>query len=77
MSTYSSDPREREGEAVESIVEEAIGATTSEATDRRRGASTSSLPEWLPRSREAFALAALIAVVEALVIVIGGIALVF
>lgn len=65
---YDSKPKNREGEPIESIVPEAISTTASrhrEDTGNGQGTSTP-WPEWLPESRQAFAMVAALALVEAL-----------
>lgn len=64
---YDSRPKEREGEPIESVVSEAIDTTASKS---RAGMPTEqrSLLTNLPHSRRAFAIAAAVALIEALVI---------
>lgn len=68
---YDSRPKEREGEPVEYVVPEAINATASKERQSSDVPQPSvPWPEWLPESKAAFAGAAAIAVVEALILLL-------
>lgn len=66
---YDSAPKEREGEPLENVVPDAVYSTASregEAAPRQR--VQTSVPDWVPEGRDAFAAVAVLALVEALVI---------
>lgn len=68
---YDSRPKEREGEPVEYVVPEAINATASkERQSRGVEQAPTPWPEWLPEGKGAFAGAAAVAVVEALLLLL-------